>query len=84
MNTIDYDKHTNSVIAERPQAPLSEGDQIKIAIRTLFEESRNGFVFTEDNPLKIAINNVNGKSFSKLCLHKHPTKKGAVVMWYEN
>lgn len=77
----NYDEeYVKSVAIERP---LSEGDQVKIAIRTLFEESRKGSVFTEEEPLKRVIHNVNGHSTATLCLHKHATKKGAVIMWYE-
>lgn len=79
--TVNYnEEYVKSVSNERP---LSEGDQVKIAIRTLFEESRKGYMFTEEEPLKQTIHNVNGHLTATLCLCKHPTKKGAVIMWYE-
>ncbi len=67
------------------ERPLSEGDQIKAAIRELFCESRNGAVYTKDQPLIKLIGNVNGSGATKmLCLFKHPDIYGAVVMWYED
>lgn len=74
---MEYQKQ---VLQERP---LSEGDQVKIAIRELFCESRKGSVYTQYNPLKKTINNVNGNSTETLCLFKHDKIPGAVVMWYE-
>lgn len=70
----------DSVKLERP---LSEGDQIKAAIRELFHNSRNGEVYTETKPMAKIITNVNGGGEMTLCLCKHTTKKGAVVMWYQ-
>ena len=66
------------------ERPLSEGDQIKAAIRELFCESRNGAVYTPDEPLRKAVGRVNGSATKALCLFKHPDIKGAVVMWYED
>lgn len=67
------------------ERPLSEGDQIKAAIRELFTESRNGTTFTQTTPLRRAVGNVNGSGEVKvLCLVKHEKIKGAVVMWYED
>lgn len=66
------------------ERPLSEGDQIKIAIRTMFEERRKGQVITSQFPLKIHINNVNGVAEKNLCLHPHESQRGAIVMWYED
>ena len=72
--------YSTDVAIERP---LSEGDNIKVAIRTLFETSRDGAIYTEENPLRRVITNVNGSKTATLCLIKHPTKHGAVVLWYE-
>lgn len=67
------------------ERPLSEGDQIKVAIRELFCESRNGAVYTQEQPLRKLIGNVNGSGATKtLCLFKHPEISGALVMWYED
>lgn len=66
------------------ERPLSEGDQIKAAIRELFCESRQGYVFTQDKPLRRTIEIVNGDGTKDLCLFKHPDIYGAVVMWYED
>lgn len=65
------------------ERPLSEGDQIKVAIRTLFVESRNGSVFTEEDPLRVPVHDVNGSAEKTLCLIRHQTKPGALVLWYE-
>lgn len=74
--------YLNEIAEERP---LSEGDQIKAAIRELFCESRNGAAYTEDEPLKRLVGNVNGSGITKvLCLFKHFDIKGGVVMWYED
>jgi hypothetical protein len=73
-------KMSTSVLEERP---ASEGDQIKNAIRYLFESSRTGAFYDETHPLKALITNVNGKIEATLCLCKHPVKHGAVIMWYE-
>lgn len=62
---------------------MTEGDQIKDAIRTLFETSRNGMMYDREEPLRILIDHVNGNSTATLCLFKHPEIKGGVVMWYE-
>lgn len=66
------------------ERPLSEGDQIKVAIRTLFVEGRNGELFNEQNPLRKHIFNVNGVAEKVLCLHPYVYRRGAVVMWYED
>lgn len=67
------------------ERPLSEGDQIKTAIRELFCESRNGAVYTQEQPLRRLIGNVNGSGDVKtLCLFKHPEITGALVMWNED
>jgi len=67
------------------ERPLSEGDQVKSAIRELFCESRNGAVYTQEEPLKRLVGNVNGSGITKtLCLFKHSDIKGGVVMWYED
>lgn len=60
-----------------------EGSQIKLAIRRLFVSSREGIVYTEGDPLRVVVEGVNGSDRMVLCLYKHPTKPGAVVMWYE-
>jgi hypothetical protein len=74
--------YQNEVAQERP---LSEGDQIKAAIRELFCESRNGAVYTQEKPLRKLIGNVNGSGVTKtLCLFKHTDIPGALVMWYED
>lgn len=65
------------------ERPLSEGDQIKVAIRTFFVERRNGSSFTEDAPLRRSITSVNGTAEATLCLAEHTTKRGAVILWYE-
>lgn len=72
--------YLKEIIEERP---ASEGDQIKAAIRHLFVSSREGETYTEDNPLKVFVTNVNGVANKILNLYKHPTKRGAVVMWYD-
>ena len=66
------------------ERPLSEGDQIKTAIRELFCESRNGSIYTQEEPLRRAVGYVNGNATKALCLFRHPEIKGAVVMWYED
>ena len=66
------------------ERPLSEGDQIKVAIRTMFEERRKGQVITDQFPLRKHIFNVNGKAEKILCLHPHEVRHGAIVMWYED
>ena len=68
----------------RMEIPMSEGDQIKSAIRELFCSSREGAVYDEANPLRKHICGVNGSGQQILCLHKHPERHGAVVMWYED
>ena len=76
MNSFDTD-----ILIERP---MSEGDQIKSAIRELFMTSREGVVYEEKFPLRKKIAGVNGSSEKWLCLCKHDTKRGAVVLWYED
>ena len=66
------------------ERPLSEGDQIKAAIRELFSRSRNGSVYTQDEPLLRMVGAVNGSDVKTLCLFRHPEISGAVVMWYED
>lgn len=66
------------------ERPLSEGDQIKVAIRELFCESRAGTVYTKENPLRRRIKGVNGSAEKYLCLFKSSEIKGAVTMWYED
>lgn len=70
----------DSVMIERP---ASEGDQIKNAIRYLFETSRQGALYNETYPLEVRIKNVNGRDAAILCLYRHPEKHGAIVMWYK-
>ena len=77
MNTTQ-----NRVQTERP---LSEGDQIKTAIRTLFETSREGYKYTRENPFTFEVVGVNGTFITKvLCLYRHEDIPGGVVMWYED
>lgn len=64
-------------------AVKNEGGQIKAAIRKLFETSRAGAVYSEYNPLRVPVTGVNGEGDAVLCLHKHPSKRGALVLWYE-
>lgn len=66
------------------ERPLSEGDQIKVAIRTMFEERRKGQVITSQFPLKKRVFNVNGAAEKNLCIHPHEERRGAIVMWYED
>lgn len=74
--------YQNEVAQERP---LSEGDQVKAAIKELFCESRHGAVYTQEQPLRRLIGNVNGSGDVKtLCLFKHADIPGALVMWYED
>lgn len=75
---MDYDKE---ILMERP---LSEGDQLKSAIRELFCRSREGAVYSEKDPLRKRITGVNGTAEKYLCLCKHETKRGALVLWYED
>lgn len=70
----------DSVMVERP---MSEGDYIKVAIRTLFNLKREGMTFTLDNPMHFPVYNVNGSGTKTLCVCPHETQKGAVVLWYE-
>ena len=74
-------KYDKDVLNERP---MSEGDQIKSTIRELFCNSREGVVYTESAPLKRKIVGVNGVAEKNLCIYKHETKHGAIVMWYED
>lgn len=64
-----------------------EGEQIKLAIRSLFERSRTGEVFTEDDPLRVTVEGVNGDisegANATLCLHKLEGQRGKLVLWYE-
>ena len=77
MNTTE-----TRVLTERP---LSEGDQIKTAIRTLFETSREGYKYTREDPLMYEVTGVNGTNDSMmLCLYRPKTIPGGVVMWYDN
>ena len=78
---MTYETFLDDVKSERP---LSEGDQIKAAIRTMFVTSRKtGRFFTEDDPLKVTVRGVNGTAGeAMLNLARHPTRRGAVVMWY--
>lgn len=73
-------KVSSSVLIERP---ASEGDQIKNAIRYLFETSRQGAIYSERSPLEVKMKYVNGIDEATLCLCKHPERRGAVIMWYE-
>lgn len=73
-----YDKE---VMLERP---LSEGDQIKSAIRELFCTSRDGLVYNENSPLRKRITGVNGAAEKDLCLCKHSERRGALILWYED
>lgn len=66
------------------ERPLSEGDQLKSAIRELFCSSREGMVYSESSPLRKKITGVNGAAEKVLCLCKHETKRGALVLWYED
>ena len=76
---MSYDEE---ILLERP---LSEGDQIKSAIRELFVNSRKiGNIYSETSPLRKKITGVNGVAEKYLCLCKHDTKKGALVLWYED
>lgn len=66
------------------ERPLSEGDQIKVAIRTMFTEGRKGAMFDAAHPLRKHIFNVNGEAEKILCLHPFEDRRGAIVMWYED
>ena len=61
-----------------------EGGQIKRCIRTLFETSRSGHVYDMTHPLRMVVHGVNGGSSKYLNLCKHPDKRGAVILWYED
>ena len=73
-------KYLEQVLIERA---ASEGDQLKAAIRELFETSREGAIYSEDNPLSRHITGVNGVAEKTVHLCKHPDKKGAIIIWYE-
>lgn len=73
--------YDDEILLERP---LSEGDQIKSAIRELFVTSRQGVIYDEKFPLRKKITGVNGSAEKYLCLCKHETKRGALVLWYED
>ncbi len=73
------DEIKSQIISERTEHELSEGEQIKGSIRTLYENSRKGLVYTSENPLKIEITGVNGSSTKILNLYKLDS---AVVIQY--
>lgn len=68
------------VLLERP---MSEGDQIKAAIREVFETARQGTVYSISDPLRRKVTGVNGVAEKVLCLGKYMDKPGAIVLWYE-
>lgn len=59
-----------------------EGGQIKLAIRHVFVESRQGALFTEAAPYEVKVDGVNGSATKTLQAWKHPDLHGTIVLRY--